>query len=268
MNCKKVLTALIAVALVFHLAPAGAAAAELKPNADASWGKSVDGLACRLLMEPRYVAGQVLWAVMEVKNVSNKRRYIVPQFDPRSIEITGPDGRLEPWQHARGPDTGNQRHEAIEPGEVKRYKVPDLGYYFVELNTSLPYLKPGEVPKATGKYTARFRFYSPEAPPRFLVTWTVKDGYKYTPNRDFSAEITAGQWVNEAVSASVSFELALLGRDDLVVHEWGVFTVFNDVKYANVNRAEEWGSLPRFFYRQFPKERLRWVPSAWDKPIV
>jgi len=55
---------------------------------------------------------------------------------------------------------------------------------------------------------------------------------------------------------------------DFVVHEWGVFTVFNDVKLANANRREEWGELPSFFYRQFPKERLRWVPSAWDKPII
>src|SRR5262249_39235744 len=62
--------------------------------------------------------------------------------------------------------------------------------------------------------------------------------------------------------------MTALAKDDLVVHEWGVFTVFNDVKYANVNRKEEWGSLPTFFYRQFPKERLRWVPAAWDKPVV
>jgi hypothetical protein len=65
-----------------------------------------------------------------------------------------------------------------------------------------------------------------------------------------------------------SAEPAPLGKDDLVVHEWGVFTVFNDVKYANVNRKAEWGSLPGFFYRQFPKERLRWSPAGWDKPII
>jgi hypothetical protein len=61
---------------------------------------------------------------------------------------------------------------------------------------------------------------------------------------------------------------AKLDKDDLVVHEWGVFTVLNDAKYANANRKEEWGSLPTFFYRQFPKERLRWMPSAWDKPLI
>jgi len=47
-----------------------------------------------------------------------------------------------------------------------------------------------------------------------------------------------------------------------------VFTIFNDVKYANANRKEEWGSMPAFFYRQFPHERLHWRPAAWDKPVV
>lgn len=54
-------------------------------------------------------------------------------------------------------------------------------------------------------------------------------------------------------------------EQDLTVHEWGVFTVFNDRKYANLNRKAEWGDLPDFFYRQFPKQRLRWAPSPWDK---
>src|SRR4051812_36275986 len=55
---------------------------------------------------------------------------------------------------------------------------------------------------------------------------------------------------------------------DLVVHEWGVFTVFNDVKFANANRKAEWGRLPDAFYRQFPAQRLKWAPASWDKPIV
>jgi hypothetical protein len=120
----------------------------------------------------------------------------------------------------------------------------------------------------TGKYTARFRFRSPKVSPRFLVSYSFDNGKKVETYKDVPAEVTAGQWASEAAAPSVAFEMAALAKDDLVVHEWGVFTVFNDVKYANVNRKEEWGSLPSFFYRQFPKERLRWIPSAWDKPIV
>src|SRR5260221_5707787 len=80
--------------------------------------------------------------------------------------------------------------------------------------------------------------------------------------------VWAARW--EAPDLCTAFQVAPQGKADLVVHEWGVFTVFNDAKYANANRKEEWGSMPSFFYRQFPTERLRlrWLPSAWDKPIV
>jgi hypothetical protein len=57
-------------------------------------------------------------------------------------------------------------------------------------------------------------------------------------------------------------------KDDLQVHEWGVFTIFNDVKYANANRKAEWARLPDAFYRQFPTQRLKWAPAAWDKPVI
>jgi hypothetical protein len=56
--------------------------------------------------------------------------------------------------------------------------------------------------------------------------------------------------------------------DDLTVHEWGVFTVFNDLKFANANLKTEWGTLPAEFYRQFPERRLRWAPAVWKKPII
>ena len=56
--------------------------------------------------------------------------------------------------------------------------------------------------------------------------------------------------------------------EDLTVHEWGVFTVFSDVKYANVDHKQEWASLPADFYRQFPTRRLVWQPAMWKKPIV
>src|SRR6185295_3308644 len=39
------------------------------------WSKAVDGLACRLTVQPRYTVGQPLTAVIEIKNVSDKTRY-------------------------------------------------------------------------------------------------------------------------------------------------------------------------------------------------
>jgi hypothetical protein len=80
---------------------------------------------------------------------------------------------------------------------------------------------------------------------------------------------TASTWLDPATAEQAKDdEAGALGKDDLVVHEWGVFTVLYEAKYANANRKEEWSSLPKFFYRQFPKERLRWIPSAWDKPLI
>src|SRR5262249_26832664 len=116
--------------------------------------------------------------------------------------------------------------------------------------------------------TLQFKFRSPKVPDRFVVSQTVVEGKLVNNYKDAPKELIEGQWSGAVASAPVSIELAALGKEDLVVHEWGVFTVFNDVKYANVNPKEEWGTLPTFFYRQFPKERLRWMPSAWDKPVV
>ena len=65
--------------------------------------------------------------------------------------------------------------------------------------------------------------------------------------KDVPAAITAGQWDKGTASAPVAFEMTALAKDDLVVHEWGVFTIFNDAKYANVNRRL--GSVGRAFVR-------------------
>jgi hypothetical protein len=111
-----------------------------------------------------------------------------------------------------------------------------------------------------GKYTLELRFSSPKVPRRFV--------HSSADIREASPELRDGQWANSATSAPVTFDLLPLTKEKLVVHEWGVFTVFNHVKYANADRKEEWGSLPSFFYRQFPNERLRWIPASWQKPIV
>ena len=64
------------------------------------WGKAVDGLECRLTVQPRYTVGQPLTAVIEIKNVSDKKRYVIGFLDPLatnyvSLTITGPKGKVE-----------------------------------------------------------------------------------------------------------------------------------------------------------------------------
>ncbi|HYT87226.1 MAG TPA: hypothetical protein VEL76_00770 [Gemmataceae bacterium] len=290
MNAKTYSRRLVLAVLIWGSAWSAAPAAQAgKDGAEIPWGKPVDGLACRLVIQPRYGVGQAIAAVVEVKNTSNKKRYFVPNLDPFSfdhttVELTGPKGKVEQTFFSRGRNLRVDHFQPIEPGEVKRFAVTDLRDFFLTLNEWRPNpslgasgrispsgatirLADGNV-VATGKYTGQLRFRSPKVPPRFLVSWSVDAGKKVSNYKDAPPEVTAGQWAGEIVSAPVAFDLAPLGNDDLVVHEWGVFTVFNDAKKANVNRKEEWGSLPSFFYRQFPKERLRWVPSAWDKPVV
>jgi RNA polymerase sigma factor (sigma-70 family) len=249
----------------------------LKPPAgpDTPWGEPVDGLACRLVIAPRFATGQAIAAVIEVKNTTDKTRFLVPRLDPHdmkalAVDITGPKGKVRQMAYGGYADVvGENQIKPIGPGEVKWFEVDDLRRYFTALEAwqGYPTRKALDVP--AGKYVVQFRFRSPKVPPRLLVSQTQEQGKPPVMNyRDTPPEILAGQWAGEVASAPVAFEFAPLGNDDLVVHEWGVFTVFNDARYANADRKEEWGSLPSFFYRQFPAERLRWVPAAWDKPVV
>ena len=137
----------------------------------------------------------------------------------------------------------------------------ELGTFFAGLATwtTIPDRKTNDV--AAGKYDLRLRFTSPKIPP-------VQKIGKSEKINNAPAEMLAGEWAGEIEALPVSFELLPLGKEDLVIHEWGVFTVLNDSKYANANRKEEWGRLPPFFYRQFPTVRLPWFPSEWDKPII
>jgi hypothetical protein len=262
---------LLAIGAALFLAQWSAHAAE--PDKSAPWGEPVDGLACRLVLQQRYVVGQPITATIEVKNTSDKKRYFVPRLDPQAIEwltleVNGPSGKVNQTRYGSGYGLGENSFQPIGPGEVQRFEVTDLRSYFRDLIDWSCYPEPKANAVATGKYTLQFKFRSPKVPDRFVVSQTVVEG-KLTPTyKDAPKELIEGQWSKEAVSAPVAIELAPLGKDDLVVHEWGVFTVFNDVKYANVNRKEEWGSLPSFFYRQFPKERLRWMPAGWDKPVI
>jgi hypothetical protein len=202
------------------------------------------------VVQPSYSIGQAITARIEVKNSSKKRRFIYHWLEPVSqqvnIEFSGPNGKVEQnvWVGGQVGDD-EERYlsdfKPIGPGEIKKFEIIDLRTYF-------PQLYPG-------KYVLRLRFRSPKVPKRH-------------PYGVFPAEVIADQWANEIRSLETSFELKVLAKEDLIVHEWGVFSLFNNERQANMNRKEEWGALPSFFYRQFPKERLCWRPAYWDKPIV
>jgi hypothetical protein len=91
----------LALGVVSSLVPSRSAGDQPKPPVNAgSWGDAVDGMACRLVMQPLYVTGQAISAVIEVKNTSDKKRFLVPRLDPLAIEhltveLTGPNGKLK-----------------------------------------------------------------------------------------------------------------------------------------------------------------------------
>jgi len=234
-----------------------------------AWGAPVDGLVCRLLLRPRYVVGEPIVPVVEIKNDSARKRYIVKHPYPfflwdGTLDVTGPKGKISPGPRIDHGFYGETLMEPLGPGKVKRIQLDDL-------RDACSGLRPWEWPRrpidvAAGKYVAQFRFKSPKLPARMVIGIVVADGKKIY--KDTAPEVLANHWFGEVDSAPVAFELAPLSKDDLVVHEWGVFTVFNGVQVAGAHAREEWGSLPTFFYRQFPKERLCWVPASWDKPII
>jgi hypothetical protein len=207
--------------------------------------------------------------VLEIKNASDRKRYIVkhpyPFFLERgTLRLTGPKGSIDPSRSSSNGFYGETLMEPLRPGEVKRVRLDDLRGACTGLLPWGPRRQALNV--QDGKYVVQFRFKSPKLPPRMVVGRYASDGKKIY--KDTDPEVLAKHWFGELDSAPVAFELAPLSKDDLVVHEWGVFAVFNGAQVAAAHSREEWGSLPSFFYRQFPKERLCWCPSYWDKPVI
>jgi hypothetical protein len=230
------------------------------------FGPAVSGLACRVIVPADVVRGQALTLTVQIKNVSDHDLCVLDELNPLfrnwvTLAITGPGGNPL-WQ-----TSGASRNLALSsfvklaPGESRRFDQADLRDLFN-----------GAQLEKEGRYSLTCALNRPELPARTEVGQRMvhKDG-KDVSEKVFD-EPTPEQrrlaWVGKIASNPLTFDLNPLRDDDLTIHEWGVFTVFNDVKYANVNRAAEWSALPEFFYRQFPRQHIKWVPGAWDKPIV
>jgi hypothetical protein len=231
------------------------------------WGKTVDGLACRVLVNPTYVIGQPVSAVVEIKNTSKRERHFVQIFSPKNkatvtLGVTGPDGkrlRLSGWSSGR---PGYTSMKPIKPGETLAVDLPNIDVFFRLYDSKArryknAFARPGEYALTYTVKAARL--------PKSMVIGS-RGGVPL--KRDFPDNVVKNMWAGTLVSNKATFKVAPLGKDDLRVHEWGVFTVYPDAKYANIGMKSEWESLPKFFYRQFPEQRLRWQPATWRKPIV
>jgi hypothetical protein len=243
---------------------------ELAPLPDEKavpFGPAVVGLACRVIVPADVVHGQAVSFTAQVKNVGDHDLYVLDELNPLfktwvTLAITGPAGRLGQTSSA-GRGLTPSSFVKLAPGESRRFDLTDLRSLFTG-GATLSWRE--------GRYSIDYTFEGPALPERAsLGTRTsIKDGKQV--QEEIYDQATPEQrrfaWSGKLSSNTVCFDLNALKDEDLAVHEWGVFTVFNDVKYANINRQAEWSGLPDTFYRQFPKQRIKWMPAVWDKPIV
>jgi hypothetical protein len=250
-------------------------------DAQVPWGKDVDGLAMRIVVPKEALPGASLSMTIEIKNVSNRERYIMepgrainPNYlvntEYTSFTISDSQGRCV----ASG---ANGKCGAIPPTAINPIAPQEVRRVALNLDT-LPFYS--GVFKTPGEYRLKFSFTSPKPVRGAVGSKPGKPAPVTMPGggtgmamvsepiyADPSKEQLAEAWTSTLESAAVVRVVALSSRN-LTVHEWGVFSAFNDAKYANADRKGEWASLPSFFYHQFPTPRMRFQPSYVRKPIL
>jgi len=237
--------------------------ASMQPStkpAGTPWGKTVDGLACRLTVPASTRIGEPITLVVELKNVSGKKRYLLSQTsfyygDYAQLRVTGPDGK----EFGPSPSGKLQPHprllKAMAPGEVWSFAYADVREMF------------GAGLNPPGRYRLVYSFKSPK-PERVKTGIRMVNGQRQDMYAEPSREQVELAWTDEVTSNAAELQIVPLQDKNLIVHEWGVLSVFNDLKYANVEMKQEWASMPEFFYRQFPTRRLTYQPSFARKPIL
>ena len=260
---------LISLPLAAMGKPESAPEAVLPPLPDEQtvpFGDPVDGIALRLIAPTEVCPGQPINLTVQAKNVSQRDRYLFdfvncPSSQFVICEIKGPDGELVRRTGGSGYHVLPTSFKRLKPGETWRADIPDLQGTLFQHQF-----------QHEGKHTLTATFNGPKLPAKARKGERVSDDHGEEVHEiiydEASPEQLAGAWSGSVTTNSTKITLSPIKEQDLTVHEWGVFTVFNDQKFANLNRKAEWGDLPDFFYRQFPKQRLRWIPGAWDKPLI
>lgn len=242
-------------------------AEEPAPHAEIPWGKADDGFVCRITMKSNYCIGEPIEPLFEIKNVSDKERTLLQYLmqdsayrDPKlaKFAITDPAGRTvrQMGGSGHGDSFAPRSYKPIKPNEVRSRRYPDIRSTFDK-----GFNQPGE-------YKLTFHCYGVKPSKAVVAQFADAQGKvtkEYETPTDEQLQLAFG---GRLVANTVTFTITAPGKDDLRVHEWGVFTVYTDLTYANAGLKAEWASLPEFFYRQFPTQRLKWVPSAWNKPII
>jgi hypothetical protein len=236
----KTIIAIVAVLLSLHF---GSHAAD-----DAApWGAETGGLVSRLIVPLDYVQGEPIRPVLEVKNVSNADVLVRKTLRWECVQdvkfnVKEPKGKTRLNNNTQHGDLAADAYKALKPQEVQSYPADDLRFIVVSGM------------RMTGEY-------------ELTASYTLSKPVEKEAHADYRERIKASI-VGDVVAPKVKLQVRELKAGDLRVHEWGVFTVYTEMKLANAGMKAEWNSLPDFFYRQFPTYRLKWSPSAWDKPII
>jgi len=81
------------------------------------------------------------------------------------------------------------------------------------------------------------------------------------------SEVVVGGWLHQAAGQKVTQGAAAETANGFVVHEWGVFNVFDDEKAALQIMTEEWKGLPKFVYGVLDGRTLPYRGPV-RKPVV
>jgi hypothetical protein len=242
-------------------------AATQAADSQVPWGKEADGLVCRLIAPKVAFLNEPMVLTLEVKNVSNRARYLVDlgkfiqkdhymNNECAELSYIGPDGKeSRPGVHA-GYGIVPTDFKPIAPGEVKRSSIRMLA--------NMTY---AGLASPVGEWKMKLALTSPK-PARAVVgnigrvvgNTMVAEPVYGEPSKD---------QVDNAWVGTIQAEAAVRISGDapkLTVHEWGVFCSFADDKYANADRKQEWASMPDEFYRQFPTHKLRGVEVLDPNP--
>ncbi len=250
-------------------ADAPGAVSQPATSPDTPWGTPVEGLACRIILPETVVLGEPIPLTIELKNLTDHPLYTLDNLSFAFYQyavLTAKDSagnEFHPNIKASFKGSPNPtQFTPIPAGQCKRLYFGDIRSDFSKPRP--PYRTAiGEPGKFQFVYT-----FTGLKPQRGVVGAQLVNGKNVEIFADPTPEQVANAWTAKATSNTATVTLKELTEKNLTVHEWGVFSVYNDEQFANVEMKEEWAAMPDFFYTQFPKQKLKFEPAFISKPII
>ena len=234
-----------------------AVARTLPPLLMAPWGPATDGLMCRLVPLADYCPGEAVSMLFQVKNVSQRTLYLPLNVMPANypmvtFSLTDADHNTYPastWQLQQKGATPADVHP-LAPDQMISIDLVDLHGTFLKYLQNQGMIDELDVPRS---YTLHFSYALKSLP---------ADGADV-----YSDEVEKNAW-SGTLTADAPLIIVPMSKDDLTVHEWGVFIDYHEADYANTSMKAEWASMPAYFERQFPKATFPTFYLPVSKPVI